>query len=56
MGKFVRRQELEAADTPLKVSMVSVLETVNHVAVSQIVVAFATAANLSRALKEKKVS
>ena len=56
MGKFVKRQELEAAGTPLKISKVSVLETVNHVAASQTDVGFAAPATLSRALKEKKVS
>ena len=55
MGKFVKRQELEAAGTPLKMSKVYVLETVNHMAASQIDVGFAAAATLSRALKEKKV-
>ena len=55
MGKFVKRQ-LETAGTPLKISKVNVLETVNHVAASQIVVGFAASATLSRALKEKKVS
>ena len=55
MGKFVKRQELEAAGMLLKISKVSVLETVIHVAASQIDVRFAAAATLSRALKEKKV-
>ena len=56
MGKFVKRQELEAAGTPLKISKVSVLKTLNHVAISQIDVGFDAAVTLSRALKEKKVS
>ena len=55
MGKFVKTLELEAAGIPLKISKVNVLETVNHVAASQIDVGFAAAATLSRALKEKKV-
>ena len=40
----------------LKISMVNVLETINHVAASEIDVGFAAAATLSRALKEKKIS
>ena len=56
MGKFVKRQELEAVGTPLKISKINVLETINHVAASQIDVGFGAAATLSRALKEKKVS
>ena len=56
MGKFVKRQELKGAGTPLKISKVSVLETVNHVAASQIDIVFAAAATLSRAQKERKVS
>ena len=53
MEKFVKRQELEAPGTPLKISKVNLLETVNHVAASQIDVGFAAAATLGRALKEK---
>ena len=45
MGKFVKRQELEAACTPLKISKINVLETVNHVATSQIDVGFAASSN-----------
>ena len=56
MGKSVNRQECEAAGPPLKISKVSVLETVYHVPTSQIDVGFAAAATLSRALKLKKVS
>ena len=56
MGKFVKRSELWGAGTPLKISTVSLLETVIHVAASQIDVGFAAAATVSRVLKEKKVS
>ena len=56
MEKFVKRQECEAAGFPLKISKLNVMETINHVAVSQIDVGFAAAATLSRALKEQKVS
>ena len=44
MGKFIKRQELQAAGIPLKISEVSVMETVNHVAVLQIDFGFAAAA------------
>ena len=53
MGKFVKGQELEAAGTPLKISKINVLETVDHVAASLSDVGFAAAATLSGALKEK---
>ena len=56
MGKFVKTQELEAADTPLKISEVNVLAIENHVAASDIDVRFAATATVSKALKEKKVS
>ena len=56
MGKFVKRQELEAAGTPLKIPKVNLLETVSHMAASQIDMGFVAAATLSRALMEKKVS
>ena len=56
MGKSLKRWELEVVGTPLKISKVSVLETVNHVAAMQIDIRFAAATTLSRALKEKKFS
>ena len=56
MGKFVRTQELEAADTPLKISKVNVLAIENHVGASDIDVGFAAAVNVSKALKENKIS
>ena len=56
MGIFVKRQELEAAGTPLKISKVNVLLTVNHVTASQMDARFVAAATLNRTLKERKVS
>ena len=53
MGKFVKTQELEAVDTPLKISKVNVLAIENHVAASDIDVGFAAAATVSKPLKEK---
>ena len=47
---------MKLPSTPLKISKVSVQETVYHVAASQIHVGFAAAATLSRVLKEKEVS
>ena len=54
MGKFVKRHKLEAAGTPLKISKVSVLETVNHTASSQIDVGFAAAATLKQGPEGKE--
>ena len=56
MGKFVKTKELEAADTPLKISKVNVLAIENHVAASDIDVGLAAAATVSKAMKEKKIS
>ena len=53
MGNFVKKQELEAVGTPLRISKNNVLETVKHVATSQIDVRFSAAATLSRILKKK---
>ena len=53
MGKFVKTQELEAADTPLKISKLNVLAIENNVAASDIDVGFAAAVTVSKALKEK---
>ena len=55
MRKFVKTQELEALDTPLKISKVNVLAIENHVAESDIDVGFAAAATVSKALKEKNI-
>ena len=56
MGKFVKVQEPEAADSPLKISKVNVLATEHHVAASDIDVGFAAAATVGKALKERKIS
>ncbi len=56
MGRFVKRQELESADTPWKLCQIKVLETSTHVVPSEINVGFAAAASLRKALKDKKVS
>ena len=53
IGKFVKTQEPEAADTPLKISKVNFVVIENHVAASDIDVRFAAAATVSKALKEK---
>ena len=56
MGKFVKRQELEAADSPYKIAKLNVLHAASHVAPSDIDIAFAAKATVDKALREKKVS
>ena len=56
MGKFVKTQKLEAADTPLKIAKVNVVAIENHVAASDVDVGFVPAATVSKALKEKNIS
>ena len=55
-GKFVKMKELQAADSPLKITKLDVLEMANHVAASEIHVGFAAADTLAKALKEEMLS
>ena len=56
MGKFVKRQELEAADSPYKIVKLNVSHAASHVAPSDIDIGFAAKATVDKALREKKVS
>ena len=56
MGKFVKRQELEAADSPYKIAKLSVSHAAGHVAPSDIDIGFAGKATVDKAPREKKVS
>ena len=54
MAKFVKRQELEAADSPYKIAKLNVLHTASHVAPSDIDIGFAAKATVDKALRGKK--
>ena len=56
MGKFVKWQELEAADSPYKIVKLNVSHAASHEAPSDIDIGFATKATVDKALREKKVS
>ena len=53
MGKFVKRQELEAADSPSKIAKLNVSHAVSHVAPADIDIGFAAKATVDKALREK---
>ena len=54
--KFVKKKELDAANTAYKIAKVDVLSIDHQVTGCQIDVGFATAATLAKRLKEKKIS
>ena len=56
MQKFIKQNELQAANSPAKIPKLNVLETGIHWAAAVIVVGFAATAILIKALKEKKPS
>ena len=56
MGKFVKREEVQAADTPLKLAKLDVLETANHVVASEIDTRFSAIGNLAKAPEGKKLT
>ena len=56
MGKFVKRQELEAADSCFKIAKFNVSHAASHVAPSDSDIGFAAKATVDKALREKKVS
>ena len=53
MGKFVKRQELEAADSPYKIAKLNVSHAASHVVPSDIDIGFAAKATVDKALREK---
>ena len=55
MGKFVKRQEPEAAESLYKIAKLNVSHAANHVTPSDIDIGFAAKATVDKALREKKV-
>ena len=56
MGKFVKREELEAADSPYKIAKLNVSHTASHVTPSEIDIGFAAKATVDKALRGKRIS
>ena len=56
MGKFVKREELEAADSPYKIAKLNVSHAASHVTPSEIDIGFAAKATVDKALREKRIS
>ena len=56
MGKFVKREELEAADSPYKITKLNVSHAASHVTPSEIDIGFAAKALVDKALREKRIS
>ena len=56
MGKFVKKQELEAADSPYKIAKLNVSHAASRVTPSDIDIGFGAKATVDKALREKKVS
>ena len=56
MQKFIKQSELQAVNSPAKISKLNVLETGIHLATADIDVRFAATATLTKALKEKELS
>ena len=56
MGKFVKREELEAADSFYKIAKLNVSHGASHVAPSEIDIGFAAKATVDKALRGKRVS
>ena len=56
MGKFVKRSELEGADSAYKIAKLNVLEAATHVAPSKIDIGFCCKDNFGESFKETKRS
>ena len=56
MQKFIKQSEMQAADSPVKIAKLHVMETGIHVAPSDVDVGLAATATLTKAYKEKKLS
>ena len=56
MGKFVKREELEAANSPYKIAKLHVSHAASHVTPSEIDIGFAAKATVDKALREKRIS
>ena len=54
--KFIKQSEMQAANSPVKIAKLNVMETGIHVAPSDVDVGFAATATLTKAYKEKKLS
>ena len=53
MGRFVKRQELEAADSPYTIAKLNVSHAASHVAPSDTDIGFAAKATVDKALREE---
>ena len=56
MQKFIKQSEMQAANSPLKISKLNVMETGIHLVPSDVDVWCAAPATLTKAYKEKKLS
>ena len=56
MGKFVKREELEAADSSYKIAKLNVSHAASHVTPSEIDIGFAAKATVDKALRKKRIS
>ena len=56
MHKFIKQSELQAANSPAKITKLNASETGIHLATADVDVGFAATATLTKALKEKKLS
>ena len=56
MQKFIKQSEMQAANSPVKIAKLNVMETGIHVAPFDVDVGFAVTATLTKAYKEKKLS
>ena len=54
MGKFVKRQELEAADSPYKIAKLNVSHVASHVAPSDIDIGFAAKATCRQSTEREE--
>ena len=56
MQKFIKKSEMQAANTVVKIAKLNVMDTTIHVAPSDVDVGFAATDTLTKAVNEKKVS
>ena len=54
MQKFIKQSEMQAANSPVKIAKLNVMETGIHVAPSDVDVGFSATATLTKAYKETK--
>ena len=56
MQKFIKQSKMQAANSPIKIAKLNIMETGIHVAPSDVDVGFAVTATLTKTYKEKKLS